>query len=132
MYCDAKILVYPRRTVYLNTNVHRSEQYNLLKVLLGTLCVDDMAVIMKVSRFSKVIHHEDECIVEIDLPDSNINRNDESRMQEMASKLYKAIPELSWETATVNRDNERKPLYYKSDNVLNPLMRLKTIIEVSI
>jgi hypothetical protein len=52
------------------------------------------------------------------------------------NKLMNTVNDLddySWEIAVVPQDYEqRKPTYNKSKNVLNPLMQIRPIIEVSL
>lgn len=131
MYCDMKMLVYPRRGVYMSKDRH--ENYQMLKVLLNTLCSDELSVMLKISRGARVVYHEEEGVIEIDMPDGKVNHKDEKSMQELLHKLHDLGNDYAWEVAVLPQDHEsRKHTYHKSNNVINPLMRIKPTIEVSI
>ena len=131
MYCDMKILIYPRRGVYVAKN--REEQYQMLKVLMHTLCVDDLNVILKMSRDTKVIYHDKEFVVEIAVRDGKANHKDDMALNKLLNAVSDLDADYSWEVAVVPQDHEqRKTTYNKSKNVLNPLMRIKPTIEVSL
>ena len=131
MYCDMKILIYPRRGVYVAKN--RDEEYQMLKVLMHTLCADELAVILKLSRDTKVIYHDDEGVVEIDVHDGKANNKDDLALNKLLNTVNGLNNSYSWEVAVVPQDYEqRKTTYNKSKNVMNPLMRIKPTIEVSI
>jgi subtilase family serine protease len=131
MYCEVKILIYPRRGVYVAKN--RDEQYQMLKVILNTLCSDELATTMKMSRSSEVVYHDDECVIEVAVPHAKANVHDEKAMQELLHKVNDLGNEYSWEVAVLPDDHaQRKSVYNASKNVLNPLMQIKPIIEVSL
>jgi len=131
MYCEVKILIYPRRGVYVAKN--RDEQYQMLKVILNTLCSDELATTMKMSRSSEVVYHDDECVIEVAVPHAKANAKDEKAMQELLHKVNDLGNEYSWEAAVLPDDHQyRKHTYNASKNVLNPLMQIKPIIQVNI
>jgi hypothetical protein len=131
MYCDVKILIYPKRGVYV-AHDKRTEDYQLLKVLLGTLWAEDMRVLKKTSRTPRVLHRDAECVVEISLPNANFNNADELTMRAMLLRLSEVESDVSWECACVPHTDSRKATHHKSHGVLNPLLRLKTTIEVDL
>jgi hypothetical protein len=131
MYCEVKILIYPRRGVYVAKN--RDEKYQMLKVILNTLCSDELATTMKMSRSSEVVYHDAECVIEITAPHAKANVHDEKAMQELLHKVNDIGDDYSWEVAVLPDDHVyRKFTYNKSKNVLNPLMQIKPIIQVNI
>jgi len=131
MYCDMKVLIYPRRGVYVAKN--RDEEYQMLKVLLNTLCAEELAVILKLSRDTKVIYHDDEGVVEVAVREGRLNNKDDLTLNKLLNTINGLNNSYSWEVAVVPQDYDRQQTkYYKSKNVLNPLMRIKPTIEVSI
>jgi hypothetical protein len=130
MYCDMKVLIYPRRGVYVAKN--RDEKYQMLKVLMHTLCVEELNVILKMSRNTKVIYHDEEGVVEIDVRNGKANHKDDIALNKLMNTIN-GLDDYSWEIAVVPQDYEqRKTTYNKSKNVLNPLMQIRPIIEVSL
>jgi hypothetical protein len=126
-----KILIYPRRGVYVAKN--RDDQYQMLKVLMHTLCVEDLNVILQMSRRAKVIYHDNEFVIEIAVPAGKANHKDDASLSNLLHQVSELGNDYSWEVAVVPQDHEqRKTVYNKSNNVLNPLMRINPIIEVSL
>jgi hypothetical protein len=126
-----KILIYPRRGVYVAKN--RGEQYQLLKVLLNTLCVDELNVILQMSRRAKIVYHDNEFVIEIAVPAGKANHKDDAALSNLLHQVSELGNDYSWEVAVVPQDHEqRKTVYNKSKNVLNPLMQIQPTIKVSL
>jgi hypothetical protein len=126
-----KILIYPRRGVYVAKD--RGEQYQMLRVLLNTLCVEELNAILQMSRRAKVVYHDEESVIEIEVPAGKANFKDDLSLNKLLNTIHDLDADYAWELAVVPQDHEvRKSTYNKSKNVLNPLMQIQPTIKVSL